>query len=524
MLKETEVKFKDYKKIKGDVIFKRGVDRFDKLSPGTYGVELEFSIPDREFLVDVLSNESNIEQMDTKDLRWKILSDWDGTLQELAQELNSLAYNDYIQRKDVHEVLYYMYEMVYYGDSEYGAGRGGAYPMIKDPEDIYDLWMEVSDDVSKKGGASEDRNKQLVEARNFIKYLEGSNLSNNGDILDIIDRGGIIHLIRQLGVDTSSIDPFEKDSKEILNLILTAMPISNVGIDVVGYSNWDIGWDYENIEIRSPISRVGNYDELVEVMEFIERGVEELGIFSVHGETSAHVHIGVGQYKKDYTLFDICAVNSLVDQKAIQFFEGEGRNFSRFAKLGSGIMAGISNSGEGLFELDTYLSEDEFERKIISNMPIKYQGVNLSHTLHSIPTIEFRYLSSRSIYNIKEFLQWIEYFDLLIKVAKRKNRVYIKPNSPEQTPLYLHRASGGIVLSKERKASLIKNAFTSNEPKIPFSAAAIMYAGLYSTAYKKMDKEKRWNEIEKFRTEFFKLDNTSQNFALKVLQDRKNKS
>jgi hypothetical protein len=153
---------------------------------------------------------------------------------------------------------------------------------------------------------------------------------------------------------------------------------------------------------------------------------KESGV-NMTANTSAHVHVGIGEIGKDYDVFDLLIMSELIDENAIIRSEPEGgRNYSKWAELrsqASNILDayGIGDGGEDF----AVISNDDFlkalERK---DKGVRYRGFNI-FSLIKQPTVEFRYFSSRMAENPELYIKWIDYFLQLPTIAKKRNKIKI---------------------------------------------------------------------------------------------------
>ena len=189
-------------------------------------------------------------------------------------------------------------------------------------------------------------------------------------------------------------------------------------------SDWNVGMDGENIEIRSRHLTPSDFGIVKDLLSNYVRG------HITHGETSAHIHVGLPSKFCPFAMF---ALSSLVDEEHLKKDISQNRHLSlhRFAALRKSFETVINHS---------FINRLNNEKKDAVNIPLwnfyhivrgissKHTGTNLLHVgdeVHQHNTIEFRYFSSdfKTDSDISKFIKWIEYFILLPKVAQHRNRI-----------------------------------------------------------------------------------------------------
>jgi len=179
---------------------------------------------------------------------------------------------------------------------------------------------------------------------------------------------------------------------------------------------WTIGMDAGNIEIRSPILKKENMDQVDAVSTFVS--TQEL----TEG-TGLHVHIGV---PKDFNAFDLLAMTTLVDEGQVEA-DLKAKRIRRdlgFAKLRDSV------SKQFIDKFTSYKGPvGSFKPFIITNSELlsiigsldRYLGTNIK-AFSKYKTVEFRYFGA---HNTDKLSEWINYFLLLPNIAQKRNRVVL---------------------------------------------------------------------------------------------------
>lgn len=185
-------------------------------------------------------------------------------------------------------------------------------------------------------------------------------------------------------------------------------------------NSWGVGPDGMNVEIRSKHLRQDDFNLVRMVCDYVKgKGVS--------GDTSAHVHIGLPE---DFDAFDLLAITTLVDERAIRSDVGSDRQLERWANLRKGlhniivdklIRTDINQKSEGV----VFVLSNEQLYKLLINIDRNF-GTNVT-SMSKNGTIEFRYFGSDVVVrNVNLFIDWIRYYLLLPKVAKSRNRVILR--------------------------------------------------------------------------------------------------
>lgn len=142
-----------------------------------------------------------------------------------------------------------------------------------------------------------------------------------------------------------------------------------------------------------------------------------------HGKTGMHIHIGV---PRDFDVFDLLAMSTLVDEKAIKTEVSVDRDFSSYAKfrrsLVNNIFSRIYDYMRRTKDVEklpkTFVLTDAQVKELMAHFD-RNHGTNIQ-AFSEHRTIEFRYLGSDIAHKV---LKWINYFLLLPRVAKSRNQI-----------------------------------------------------------------------------------------------------
>ncbi len=212
-------------------------------------------------------------------------------------------------------------------------------------------------------------------------------------------------------------------------------------LDINGYDGWTVEDDGDNnIELTSPILK---NDDISIAKEVLNAFIEESG-GSGHDSSSAHIHIGVPD---SFDVFDMLVLYDIVDEDKLNSIQ-PSRDTS-FTKGKSHMFRMIESSLKKNKSLDIdepiVITVEKLES--IMRTGDRYMGVNLTNVLNngafskerddfkktgkrsrsiSGKSIEFRYLSSEILDDISEFFEWIEYFQMIMKVAESRSQITFK--------------------------------------------------------------------------------------------------
>lgn len=191
--------------------------------------------------------------------------------------------------------------------------------------------------------------------------------------------------------------------------------------DKADKDTWAVGEDGPNVEMRSRhMSQTGHdFDIINKVGNWISNQ-------PTHGKTGMHIHIGV---PRDFDVFDLLAMSTLVDEKAIQSEVSLDRDFNSYAKFRRSLSNAIFSRIYDYMRRQPDAEETVPKSFILTNAQVKEimsnfdrnHGTNIA-AFAEHKTIEFRYLGSDIADRV---LKWISYFLLLPRVAKSKNKVIL---------------------------------------------------------------------------------------------------
>jgi len=197
---------------------------------------------------------------------------------------------------------------------------------------------------------------------------------------------------------------------------------------------WTVGQDGPNTEIRSPILKKENMDQVDYVSAFIDHQITDSG-------TGLHIHIGV---PKDFDAFDLLAMTTLVDEEQVEseLKASKVRRDLGFAKLrnevAKNLISVISRSKYGGMFIKTPFEISNNELLTLINMADRYVGTNIK-SFAKYKTVEFRYFGA---HNTNVLPKWINYFLQLPPIAQKRNRIAFRSPSTGQK-LYAIRMPGG---------------------------------------------------------------------------------
>ena len=190
---------------------------------------------------------------------------------------------------------------------------------------------------------------------------------------------------------------------------------SSIGImpsDRYDPARWTVGQDGDNLEIRSPILRNTEMDQVNIVSNYVD-GQE------LDGGTGLHIHIGV---PKDFDAFDLLAMTTLVDEDQVQS-ELDSSSITRdtgFAKFRESLAKSLITIIKQDTSTYTFELNNNELLKIFEGAD-RYSGTNIK-AFAKYKTVEFRYFGA---YNSRNLPKWINYFLLLPNIAQKRNRVVL---------------------------------------------------------------------------------------------------
>lgn len=239
---------------------------------------------------------------------------------------------------------------------------------------------------------------------------------------------------------TFNIDTAIEDAMEYISMNMKQRVVKGANANGM---QWAVGPDDKVIEIRSKHLKQNEFHLVAMICDYVEK-------HNTSGRTSAHVHIGL---PNDFDEFDLLAMTTLVDEKAIKSTVGPERALDSFAKLRNSLHAAILNGissrkGEKI-DGAYFISNKNIDLSL--NYIDRNHGTNIN-AMREHGTIEFRYLDSRIASRSPLFINWIKYFLLLPKIAKSKNKIVIKGNDSN---LIAVRVAGGMKVYTDKKAPTI---------------------------------------------------------------------
>lgn len=425
---EAEVPFAAADTIQKGLRAKYGNDELDAY---TFGIELEFKPDSDEYntydwdaIYRVMSDNSDVlhaydEHVESE--RKRLNNNWKGKVDDWDDEYGPVdpdTFEKYNPKPFSHE---------FDNDEEYNTA--------------YDKWYDESNTVSRIYKRWKDYD-YLDKLSDFITGL---------DPYDYIDVDPYVTARFDMdAIVEHTMDYIRDDMKQLV--------VKGAGANK---TNWAVGPDGDNVEIRSKHLSQSEFELVTDICDYVEN-------HNTSGRTSAHVHIGL---PNDFDEFDLLAITTLVDEKAIKATVGPERALDSFARLRNSLHAAILNS------ISSKKGEQIDKHYFISNKDIanslKYidrnHGTNV-RAMYDHRTIEFRYLDSTIASRSNVLINWIKYFLLLPKIAKSRNKIVLKGNDAN---LIAVRASGGIKFYADKKAP------TSNLPATDIKTSKPISTGKY---------------------------------------------
>jgi len=355
----------------------------------TFGIELEYvpdsSDQDKELDVDAIRDalmdhssvtDAYFEWLDNK--REKLNRRWDGTLSRWDDSYGPVSLDDW---------------------SSHNAEPDST------NEEEHKLWEDEQSDVDWEYRRWERNDKldnisefvdELIDDGEWVNYIDDGNyfLDSNNDV-DI-----------QFGVD-GSIDYIQNEMNQ--NVV--------EGTDTDA-DTWAVGPDGDNVEIRSKHLKQTEFDLVVSICNHVRYQ-------TTSGGTSAHVHIGL---PKDFDAFDLLTITTLTDENAVKTDAGPQREFKSWSKLRNSLHNIIVNQiiktkSNQSSATNTFVLSNSDLQTLLTGID-RFHGTNVKAMLRG--TIEFRYLSSTIVKTPSIFVKWIQYFLILPKIAKSRNKVVLK--------------------------------------------------------------------------------------------------
>ena len=189
--------------------------------------------------------------------------------------------------------------------------------------------------------------------------------------------------------------------------------------DVADSTTWAVGEDGLNVEIRSRHMNQSESDfkKISQVGDWVSNQ-------RTSGKTGMHIHVGL---PSNFDVFDLLAMTTLVDEDAIKGVISSDRDLGQYAKLRRSISNMIVNKIRDYMKMRPDARESVPASFVLTNeqMMSILQGFDRNHGTNIVAfsehkTIEFRYLGSDLA---DKAVKWIEYFLLLPRIAKSRNKI-----------------------------------------------------------------------------------------------------
>lgn len=254
-------------------------------------------------------------------------------------------------------------------------------------------------------------------------------------------------------------------------------------------TTWGIGPDVSNTEVRSKYLTTKDIPDLLNILEEIKECVTEgIAIYgqnkrylSLSPSCSAHVHIGL-QHFDDMNAFDALATLNLIDEESAYEVAGADRDI-RWTKDRGTVLNVIMDQlyTKGIikkdFDLSNIIVSDSVMRNIFDfsrgNYGLsKYGGTNLKSFVTN-GTIEFRYLSSEIINNPKKFIEMIQYYLMLPRLARSKMQIKFTENlrgvfsQSNISEVYFTRMSGNRIRISDKPVPYEKGNISDTRKQLP---------------------------------------------------------
>ena len=292
---ESEVPFASADTIQKGLRAKYGNDELDAY---TFGIELEFKPDSSEFDItydwDGIYNEmeTNSEVLKKYDEhveseRKRLNKNWNGKIDDWDDTYGPVDADTF----DKYNPPPYSYE--YDTDEEYNT--------------VFDKWYDEAITVNRVYKRWKDYHYD-DKLHDFITGLDPYDYLNDMEPYENTGSGFF-------SADISI--------KNTMDYIHNTMKQSVVKGEGASQTNWAVGIDGDYIEIRSKHLNQNEFHLVNEICDYVKE-------HNTTGETSAHIHIGL---PKDFDEFDLLAMTTLVDEKAIKTEVGPERALNSFAKL-----------------------------------------------------------------------------------------------------------------------------------------------------------------------------------------------
>jgi len=377
---------------------------------GTFGVEYEF-IPDTRFV-----EPTQEDILDALGLSWnaggnrQLKKEYDSWLENLRDK----ARRDWVRTRDKRVSDY---------DDTYG------------PMSVEDFESEISEpklsdysDESEYEEALKEYNDTREEVLRDYERWNRRSYYYYGNVDEFLQQLADNNWADFVEVDTSS-----NSENAISDVIKELSSKISIKRDFQYDPNrWTIGMDNENIEIRSPILKREQMDQVDIVSSLVDYQETDQGC-------GLHIHIGV---PKDFDAFDLLAMTTLVDEKQVEtdLRASKIRRDLWYAKLREDIAKSIISQFSRGKTPNKPFEMTNSELLSLLNDVDRYAGTNIKAFI-KYKTVEFRYFGA---HNTNVLPKWINYFLMLPAIAQKRNRIVIRsPNTNQK--LYVIRMPGNKV-------------------------------------------------------------------------------
>ena len=184
-------------------------------------------------------------------------------------------------------------------------------------------------------------------------------------------------------------------------------------------TTWAVGEDGPNVEIRSRhmTQSENDFKKISQVGDWVSDQ-------RTSGKTGMHIHVGL---PSNFDVFDLLAMTTLVDEDAIKGVISSDRDLGQYAKLRRSISNMIVNKIRDYMKKQPDARESVPASFVLTNEQMmsilkgfdRNHGTNIA-AFSEHKTIEFRYLGSDLA---DKAVKWIEYFLLLPRIAKSRNKI-----------------------------------------------------------------------------------------------------
>ena len=189
--------------------------------------------------------------------------------------------------------------------------------------------------------------------------------------------------------------------------------------DVADSNTWAVGEDGPNVEIRSRHMNQSESDfkKISQVGDWVSNQ-------RTSGKTGMHIHVGL---PSNFDVFDLLVMTTLVDENSIKGVISSDRDLGQYAKLRRSISNMIVNKIRDYMTMRPDARESVPASFVLTNEQMmsilkgfdRNHGTNIA-AFSEHKTIEFRYLGSDLA---DKAVKWIEYFLLLPRIAKSRNKI-----------------------------------------------------------------------------------------------------